>query len=42
MIPVMLDTDIGSDIDDALTLTYLLREPRYETTPAGCCSAPAR
>ncbi len=26
-IPVLLDTDIGSDIDDALALAYLLRHP---------------
>jgi purine nucleosidase len=29
-IPLLLDTDIGSDIDDALCLTYLLAEPRCE------------
>src|SRR3954452_9570122 len=29
-IPVLLDTDIGSDIDDALCLAYLLRQPRCE------------
>ncbi len=29
-IPVILDTDIGSDIDDALCLAYLLRQPRCE------------
>ena len=28
--PVLLDTDIGSDIDDALALAYLLRQPRCE------------
>ncbi len=27
MIPLLLDTDIGSDIDDALALTYLLCQP---------------
>jgi purine nucleosidase len=27
---VLLDTDIGSDIDDALCLSYLLRQPRCE------------
>jgi purine nucleosidase len=26
-IPLLLDTDIGSDIDDALALAYLLRQP---------------
>lgn len=26
--PILLDTDIGSDIDDALCLAYLLRQPR--------------
>jgi purine nucleosidase len=30
MIPILLDTDIGSDIDDAVALTYLLRQPRCE------------
>jgi purine nucleosidase len=29
-IPVILDTDIGSDIDDAFALAYLLRQPRCE------------
>jgi purine nucleosidase len=29
-IPVLLDTDIGSDIDDAVCLAYLLKNPRCE------------
>lgn len=29
-IPVLLDTDLGSDIDDAVALAYLLRNPRCE------------
>ena len=29
-VPLLLDTDIGSDIDDALCLAYLLRQPRCE------------
>jgi len=29
-IPILLDTDIGSDIDDAVALAYLLRQPRCE------------
>ena len=29
-IPVLLDTDIGSDIDDALCLAYLLAQPRCD------------
>lgn len=29
-VPLLLDTDIGSDIDDALALAYLLREPRCD------------
>lgn len=29
-VPVLLDTDIGSDIDDAVALAYLLRQPRCE------------
>lgn len=30
MIPVLLDTDIGNDIDDAVALAYLLRKPECE------------
>jgi inosine-uridine nucleoside N-ribohydrolase len=29
-IPVLFDTDIGSDIDDAVALAYLLAEPRCD------------
>lgn len=29
-LPVLLDTDIGSDIDDAVALAYLLKQPRCE------------
>jgi purine nucleosidase len=29
-IPLILDTDIGSDVDDAVALAYLLRQPRCE------------
>lgn len=29
-IPVLLDTDLGSDIDDAICLAYLLAQPRCE------------
>lgn len=29
-IPILLDTDPGSDIDDALALAYLLRQPKCE------------
>jgi len=29
-IPVLLDTDIGTNLDDALALAYLLRQPRCE------------
>lgn len=29
-VPVLFDTDIGSDIDDAVALAYLLREPRCD------------
>jgi purine nucleosidase len=29
-VPLLLDTDIGSDIDDAVALAYLLRQPRCE------------
>lgn len=30
IVPILLDTDIGSDIDDAVCLAYLLRQPRCE------------
>ncbi|BDI29481.1 hypothetical protein CCAX7_15320 [Capsulimonas corticalis] len=29
-LPILLDTDLGSDIDDAVALAYLLRQPRCE------------
>lgn len=29
-LPLLLDTDIGTDIDDAVALAYLLRQPRCE------------
>lgn len=29
-VPLLLDTDAGSDIDDAVALAYLLRQPRCE------------
>ena len=29
-VPILLDTDIGSDIDDAVALAYLLRQPACE------------
>lgn len=29
-VPILLDTDIGSDIDDAVALSYLLKNPRCE------------
>src|SRR4051812_2903367 len=29
-VPVLLDTDIGSDIDDAIALAYLMAEPRCD------------
>jgi purine nucleosidase len=29
-VPLILDTDIGSDIDDAVALAYLLQQPRCE------------
>lgn len=29
-IPILFDTDIGGDIDDAVALAYLLRQPRCE------------
>ncbi len=45
-IPVLFDTDIGSDIDDAVALLYLLSEPRCEmvgiSTVSGCPENRAR
>jgi purine nucleosidase len=35
-VPVILDTDIGSDIDDAVALAYLLRQPRCELVGVTC------
>src|SRR5215210_7957291 len=29
-LPVLLDTDVGTNVDDALALLYLLRQPRCE------------
>ena len=29
-VKILLDTDLGNDIDDAITLTYLLRQPECE------------
>jgi purine nucleosidase len=30
MIPIILDTDIGTDVDDALALTLAVRPPEIE------------
>ena len=35
---VLLDTDIGSDIDDALALAYLLAQPRCELLGITTCT----
>jgi purine nucleosidase len=44
-VPVILDTDIGSDIDDAVCLAYLLKQPQCEllgvTTVSGDVQARA-
>lgn len=37
-VPVIFDTDIGSDIDDAVALAYLLRQPRCELLGITCAS----
>jgi purine nucleosidase len=38
---ILLDTDIGSDIDDAICLAYLLSQPKCQllgiTTVSGGC-----
>ncbi len=39
---ILLDTDIGSDIDDALCLAYLLRQPRCELMGITTVSGRAR
>lgn len=36
---ILLDTDIGSDIDDALCLAYLLAQPRCEILGITTCSS---
>ncbi|MEI8242685.1 MAG: nucleoside hydrolase [bacterium] len=41
-IPVILDTDIGSDIDDAVCLSYLLQQPRCELLGITTVSGMAR
>jgi len=37
-LPVLFDTDIGSDIDDAVALAYLLKQPRCELVGVTCAS----
>lgn len=39
---VLLDTDIGSDIDDAVCLAYLLRQPRCELLGVTTVSGPVK
>lgn len=41
-IPVLFDTDIGSDIDDAVALAYLLRQPRCALVGVTTVSGQAR
>src|SRR5271169_2024723 len=45
-IPVILDTDIGSDIDDAFALALIIHSPEFEllgvTTVSGDTAARAR
>ena len=36
---LIVDTDIGSDIDDALCMAYLLRQPRCEILGITTCSS---
>ena len=42
IVPLLLDTDIGSDIDDAVCLAYLLRQPRCELLGITTVSGEAR
>ncbi len=39
---VLFDTDIGSDIDDAVALAYLLRQPRCDLVGVTCASGAQR
>ena len=32
---ILLDTDIGGDIEDAVSMAYLLREPQCAQRPHG-------
>jgi len=41
-VPVLFDTDIGSDIDDAVCLAYLLAEPRCELLGVATVSGEAQ
>ena len=41
-IPVLYDTDIGSDIDDAVCLAYLLRQERCELVGVTTCTGDTR
>ena len=38
---ILFDTDIGTDIDDALALTFLLNEPRCELLGITTCTGEA-
>ena len=39
ILKLIVDTDIGSDIDDALCLAYLLQQPRCEIVGITTCSS---
>lgn len=41
-LPILLDTDIGSDIDDAVALAYLLRQPECDLLGITTVSGEAR
>ena len=38
---ILFDTDIGTDVDDALALTFLLNEPRCELLGITTCTGEA-
>ena len=39
-IPVLFDTDIGTNVDDALALAYLLKQPRCNLLGVTTVSGP--
>lgn len=42
MIPILLDTDIGTDVDDAIALALLLASPEFDLRAVTCVSGDVR